>query len=308
MENYQDADIKVHIQDNEKYTNNSESSKSVLRKTELMFLNNGWNEKNEQIIISIGENSASYKWMHEKSASEHTFIYKFTNMLLIILSTTLSADTLFSSSNNEVFDIIKRIFIYLVAIISVLQNFFRSQEVSAAHSKAAEQFFNLYHDIQQQMCMFRRDRKKANYYVADCLKQYDSLVIESPDINSRILRMFVKTFKITDNALPDIVDKIQKIEVIKEDIEYPISAKNNNFTVFDLNNKKLDVSNEDTKSFKKCNGLSTIHSAYQIQGDITDRELNEMDLPDLKRLKRNFLNEKSNYEYERYLQHSNEYE
>jgi hypothetical protein len=301
MEKYQDEDIKIHMNDDDDKLHVNENAKSILRKTELMFLNNGWNEKNEQIIISIGENAASYKWMHEKSASEHKFIYKCTNMLLIILSTTLSADTIFSSSNNEIFNIIKRVFIYLVAIISVLQNFFRSEEVSASHLNAAGQFFNLYHDIQQQMCMFRRDRKKANYYVADCLKQYDSLVIESPDISSRILKMFIKTFNNTDTSLPDIVDKIQKIEIIKEDNEYQSG--------FSIKNKDLKLPNSaSTCTAKKCNELSSIHNAYQIQGDISDKELNSMNLIELKELKKKFLDEKSNYEYTRYLQHNNDYE
>ena len=48
----------------------------VLHKADLMRLNNGWNDKNERIIISVGENAASYKWMHEKCANYHKFIYK----------------------------------------------------------------------------------------------------------------------------------------------------------------------------------------------------------------------------------------
>lgn len=284
------------IIDKKKHCNKTSSTDDVFNKTELMRLNNGWNDKNERLIISVGENAASYKWMHEKCAGYNKFVYKLTNIFLIFLSTGLTAETIFPQEtcpNNslDTLGIIKRLFVYLVNLLSVLQSFFKSEVVSEKHLNASGSFSNLYHDIQQQMCMFRRDRVNATNYVSDCLKQYDTLIINSPDINLHIIRMFKKTFKNTDISLPDIADKIQKIEIITEDV---------------LKDDKDDYKNMSmmkSSGRKNCNNLQEIHNAFQIQGDITDKELENINYTDLRK---KFLKQKSEYEYNRFLQHSQE--
>jgi len=294
-------------------------SEDVLHKAEIMALNNGWNDKNEQIIISIGENSASYKWMHEKCAGYHKFLHKFTSILLIILSTVLSAETIIPNNDqcNSDFtlDIIRRVFVYMVTVLSVIQNFLKSEETSGKHLIAVGAFSNLYHDIQQQMCMFRRDRINATRYVSDCLKQYDSLIINNPDISSRILNKFKNTFNNTGISLPDIADKIQKIEIITEDNVMstmmsgpgpgpgpePIpqnNKKHKGISVINANNINNNQSN-------MCN-LAQIHNAFQIHGDISDKDLENINSTELKSLRERFLDTKSNYEYQRFLQHSRE--
>ena len=99
--------------------------------------------------------------------------------------------------------------------------------------------------------------------------------------------MFKKTFKNTDISLPDIADKIQKIEIITEDVNNGDDYKNTSIS----------------SSKKNCNNLQEIHNAFQIQGDITDKELENINYTDLRK---KFLKQKSEYEYNRFLQHSQE--
>jgi len=294
-------------------------SEDVLHKAEIMALNNGWNDKNEQIIISIGENSASYKWMHEKCAGYHKFLHKFTSILLIILSTILSAETIIPNNDqcNSDFtlDTIRRVFVYMVTVLSVIQNFLKSEETSGKHLIAVGAFSNLYHDIQQQMCMFRRDRINATRYVSDCLKQYDSLIINNPDISSRILNKFKNTFNNTGISLPDIADKIQKIEIITEDNIMSMSGSGSGPEPEPIpipqNNKKhkgisvINANNINNNQSNMCN-LAQIHNAFQIHGDISDKDLENINSTELKSLREHFLDTKSNYEYQRFLQHSRE--
>ena len=281
----------------------SNSTDDVFNKTELMRLNNGWNDKNERLIISLGENAASYKWMHEKCASYNKFVYKLTNIFLIFLSTSLTAETIFpqetTCTNNslDTLSIIKKIFVYLVNLLSVLQSFFKSEVAGEKHLNASGSFSNLYHDIQQQMCMFRRNRTNATKYVGECLKAYDSLVINSPDINSFVLKRFKSTFQNSDISLPEIADKIQKIEIITEDVKNFMMDKR------DINeyNIKQNSSNK-----QNSNNLAQIHSAFQIHGDITDKDLENINSLELKELKNKFTKERLEYEYNRFLQHSHE--
>lgn len=299
-----DINIESNLKNNDNLKRNvtfeTHTTNDVLHKTELMKLSNGWNDKNENIIISVGENAASYKWMHERCASYHKIVYNIMSVLLIILSTTLTAETIFPRNDPPpltVIEIIKRLIIYIVNLLSVLQTFFKSEEVSEKHLNASGLFSNLYHDIQQQMCMFRRDRINASKYVADCLKTYDSLVINSPDINSFILKKFKITFQNSDISLPDIADKIQKIEIITEDIK-------------NISNEPIKqmIIDKDDKNDQKpnCNNLAQIHNAFQIHGDISDRDLENINAIELSELRQKFLKQRLDYEYNRFLQHSNE--
>jgi hypothetical protein len=54
-----------------------------------------------------------------------------------------------------------------------------------------------------------------------------------------------------------------------------------------------------------CN-LAQIHNAFQIHGDISDKDLENINSTELKSLRERFLDTKSNYEYQRFLQHSRE--
>lgn len=292
-------------------TSTNVTSQSILHKADLLVLNNGWNDKNEKIIISIGENAASYKWMHERCSSYHKDVYKTISILLIILSTGLSTET-FINSEDPIVKIIIKIITYLITVISVSQNFLKSEETGERHLMAANEFGKLYHDIQQQMCMFRRDRINATKYVSDCLKIYDSLIINNPDINSYVIKKFKSTFKNSDIALPDIADKIQKIEIITEPHSYTITNIDTNFQDEYENNKntKNDINKNDIITRKNnintnlSNNLASIHNAFQIHGDFSDKDLENINYTELQQLKNKLF--KYNYEYERFLQHSHE--
>lgn len=261
----------------------------LVQKAELIQFNNGWNDKNEKLIISIGENSASYKWMHERCSNYNKRIYNITSIFLIILSSTLSAETFIPDKNSNLgLSITKQIIVYLITVISILQNFLKSEEFAEKHSTAAGEFSKLYHDIQQQMCRFRRDRYDASKYVSNCLTKYDSLIITHPDINKWVISNFKRTFKNSNISVPDITDNINKIEIITEQSHI---TQNNIKSI--INTKTLH-----------SNNLVEIHNAFQIHGDISDKDLENADVTELKRLKESFLQNKSKYEYERYLQHS----
>lgn len=238
---------------------------SVSTKLEIMDIFNGWNDKNERIIITIGENSASYKWMHEQSAKNYNNINKILNLLMIIFSTSLSAETIFTQSiHTELLGIliVKNIIIYIITILSVIQNFLKYEKLASSHISSAMKFSTLYHSIQQEMCMYRRNRKKATEYISNTIKQYDSLVLNSPNINNNIIEQFKKIFK-TD--LPEIADK-QKIDIVIEDPEH-------------LETKQKDLN--------LCN-LNKIHNIYQIQGEISDNDIQNCSGIELQEIKQKY--------------------
>ncbi|NBU34183.1 SLATT domain-containing protein [bacterium] len=248
-------------------------------KSELLSINNGWNDKNEHIIISVGENAASYKWMHERSANIQKNIHIALSLLSIVISTGLSAETILATSTSDVITELRRVCIYIVTLLSVLQSFLNAQKMSEQHIVYAGEFSKLYHDIQQQMCTYRRHRIPATEYLRVCLKQYDSLVVKGPDISQLVLGQFKRKFSNSDISLPAIADRIQKIEIVSEN-------KNTGTKAINTNNM--------------CNNLSEIHNAFHISGDISDNDIQTADQNQLRLLRQKLRNERANFENMRF--------
>ena len=115
--------------------------------------------------------------------------------------------------------------------------------------------------------------------------------------------------------MPDIADRIQKIEIVTEPIQMqPLASLSNGGGDGGNNNGKIgknsskgniNLNNSDKRygRYGVCN-LQQIHNAFQIQGDITDNDIQNADQMELRDLRNKFLREKSNFEYNRYLQHN----
>lgn len=276
----------------------------VSHKMDLMMLSNAWNDKNERIVISIGENAASYKWMHEKTASSFHSINQILTIVLLVFSTGLSAETIIpDDKTNTGLNVTRRIFTYIVTFLSVLLNFLRYEKASQQHRTTAIAYSQLYHNIQQQMCMFRRNRTNATKYIPAILKEYDSLVISAPEIDPYVIRKFKNTFKNADISLPDIADRIQKIEIINESppptpmlrVDAAVAGVNNNSRTANVQYGRYGV----------CN-LDQIHNAFQIHGDISDRDIENAKPDELRELRQRGINERSNYEFQRFITHASE--
>jgi hypothetical protein len=162
------------------------------------------------------------------------------------------------------------------------------------------------------MCRFRRERKNATKYVSECLKHYDSLVINNPDINNFVLYKFKKIFG--NNNVPSIEDRFNKIEIITEQTYQNKSKKGSSSDLGsgDLGSGDLGSGDlgsgggENYTTFNVIknvnNNLSNINNIYKINGDISDNDLKKIDSIELKR----FNEHKLRYEYNRFLQHSDE--
>lgn len=233
----------------------------MVQKLGRILINNGWNDKNENIIISIGENSASYKWLHEKTAYHYQLLNKILTIFMIIFSSFLTVETIIPVENFPI-EITRRLITYIITVLSVVNNFLNYEKLSEQHLAASVQFSTLYHDIQQQMCMYRQDRQNAIKYVSNTLKKYDSLILIGPQISTKVLSNFKNKFQNSDISIPDIADKIKKIEVINEEVLYDNINKDD---------KNLNISN-----------LNNIHTAFKVTGDISDNDCKNIDKKTIK--------------------------
>lgn len=250
-------------QEDPSWTEQQQNNNPIKTKLASMMINNSWNDKNEMLIVSIGENSACYKWMHEKSAQMYNFISTALGLSLVILNTGLSAQTLIP--NNIV--IIQNVIIYIVTLISVIKSFLKYEELNSKHLVSAGKFGEIYHKIQQQMVLYRKDRINAVEFIRKTLQHYDQLIVSGPEINQLVRNKFKRLFLSSNISVPDIADRIQRIEIITETPGMSATEPN--------------VNENGTRSFPLGTNL------FCIQNDITDEDLSTetLQLDDLKDIK-----------------------
>jgi hypothetical protein len=200
-----------------------ETDNAGIERTKMILFNNGWNDKNEKLIVSIGENAASYKWMHDRAFRIYTNLNRIASMLIVCGNAVLTAQSAFQGTYTECeATFFQKILIYIVTALSIIYNFLRFQEIATNHQNAIKNFGELYHDIQQQMCLYRKDRVKANKYIQSIMRKYDNLTSDSPKIPELVVYLFKREYRHSDIALPDIIDKIHKIDINNE-----FNVKNN---------------------------------------------------------------------------------
>lgn len=230
-------------------TNEIDTKDEPLSKLDILILNNGWNDKNENFIVSIGENAASYKYMHDQTANLYSSYGLILNMSMAILGVLLSADSLMNFSSSEPLRILQQILSFILALIVIMNNFLDYDKLVIEHKYSSNSFSILYHDIRNIMCTYRKDRPNAIKYIQNILKEYDHFEVSGPDISDSMLKKFKTKFKDSDISMPDITDKIQKIDIIIE--PHTINDK------FSINNQ---------------HNLGMIQDAFCIDGDLNEND------------------------------------
>lgn len=254
-----------------------------LNKLDILVLNQGWNPNNEKFIVSIGENASSYKYMHEKVSARYITYDRVIKIFITICTIIVTADyyiTLFQTT--QVGSIIQTVISTMLAITSLVYNFLNYVELSKDHIHSASSFGILYHDIRNIMCLYRKDRPNAIRYIQHAIKEYDHLEVNGPDVPNWQLVDFEKKFKDKNISIPDVADRIQKIEIISE----PGNIKTNvidTTTTFKINNSS---------------NLAQIQESFKIDGDLSEND--NLTFFDLVKRKDN-LSKQSDYEMNRFM-------
>lgn len=240
-----------------------ESQQSLVNKKDIINVNRQWNDANEELIVSIGENAASYKWMHEKCFILYSHRNQIVSFTLVLFGVLLSAESLIPTTEEQALDILRRVFTYFITIGNVIQSFLKYQELSVIHRSMAGKYSDLYNDIRQMMTMYRKTRPLANEYINEIIKRYDSLLIEAPEIQKGVVKRYKKIVS-DDISQPTLADRIQKIKIISEK---PIG---NVFKRLHPKGKDSKIPNQTVQS----NNLFVLSELTKQRDDITDLEAN----------------------------------
>jgi hypothetical protein len=264
---------------------------------DTFLLNNGWNDHNERLIVSIGETAAGYKWMHLQCTQRYNLLNKIINISLILLTTALSAQTAIGNNDKCSLNLSQQILTYVITGLTVLNNFLNFEKKSINHLTAENSYSELYHDIQQQMCYFRKDRPPAAKYVSSKFKKFDHLTLINPNIDKDIIDKFNKTTKKQFNT------PTTEISIINENLQIRRSDSLTTHThtptvnpidtvVINMENgPSIPISNKDKKSNLYCMN-SIVNKNYRIEGDLDSFNTNEY-------LRRKALEAQMEFEYKR---------
>jgi hypothetical protein len=284
-----------HKDDNDNYENNSQKSMDTtkLTKLDIILLNNGWNDKNEQLVVGIGYNCGIYKQLHEQTSFRYKRFNKIINLSLLIFSIFLTTDSILSLLQGEVLLIVQKIIIFIIAIISVLNNFLKYSELSIQHAHSASSFNLIYNEIRNMMCVYRKDRFNAVKYIQNMMKEYDHLEISSSEIPADLITKIESKVKKENSNINMPTNHFREIEVIIDDGTNDIQMSSIGETPKKLSPSKFRINN--------MQNLTQIHNCFKIDGELSEND--NININDLENYRRNGINLQTQYEFNRFMRH-----
>lgn len=275
-----------------------------LSKLDILVLNNGWNGKNEKLIVGIGYNCGIYKQLHEESSRYYKRLNKGINLSLLILTVFLTTDSIINLLKGDILIIIQKVILFIVAIISIVNNFLKFSETSEQHLYAANSFNIIYNEIRNTMCVYKKDRINAIRYMQQTIKEYDHLEISSPEIPKRFIKRMEKRIK-TDDIYKDIsmpVNQFRKIDVIVDKTDG--DSDNNNNCINTQNTNGISENKDKMLNKFKINNMQNIeqiHDCFKIDGELSEND--NITIIDIEEYRRNTLDLHAQYEFNRFITH-----
>ena len=204
---------------------------------------------------------------------------------------------------GEILIIIQKIFIFIIAIISVLNNFLKFSELSIQHAHSASSFNLIYNEIRNMMCIYRKDRFNAVKYIQNMMKEYDHLEISSPEIPDNLIKKMEDKIKKENSNIQMPTNQFREIEIIidkPQDLDniemgqMNIKDKNNNNNPKQLSPNKFRINN--------MQNLTQIHDCFKIDGELSEND--DIKLNQLHNYKKYGLNLQTQYEMNRFMKGS----
>lgn len=294
-----DKDKNNFAQDYDNYENDSQKSVDTIKLTKLdiILLHNGWNDKNEQVIVGIGYNCGIYKQLHEQTSIRYKRYNQIMNLSLLIFSIFLTTDSILSLLQGEVLLIIQKVIIFIIAIISVIGNFLKYSELSIQHSHSASSFNLIYNEIRNMMCIYRKDRLNAVKYIQNIMKEYDHLEISSCEIPVDLITKIENKIKKENANINMPTNQFREIEVIIDD------GVNDNPSNIQMSSMGATPKKLSPNKFRINNmqNLTQIHNCFKIDGELSEND--NINLTDLENYRRNGMNLQTQYEFNRFMRH-----
>jgi hypothetical protein len=176
----------------------SEKEKQLNIKSQKIENNNSWSTETEIIAAEIGEKAQGYVWMHNRNASYLTdwdTRYSNVEIILSILTGTSVFTTLNDCQDLSLVTLVTGIIIYMTAVVRAIHQNRKYPERASAHRLAGSKYSEVYHSVQRQLALYRRDRENAKDYINWITEKFDTLLLSSPGMDDNIREEYLVKFR-----------------------------------------------------------------------------------------------------------------
>ena len=167
-----------------------------------------WNNDYENMLAEWGEKAAGLRYMHGNSSGYWRGISNNLTLYSIIATTVASAASLVAGSIDDISAKDAVLFTaggigLVTSFVQSLKKFYNADEKAAEHGAISKQFASYYRYITHQMGMSREDRRPSDELSEWALKEFERLQQEALPLRGADINLYKKTFKASNQAMPD---------------------------------------------------------------------------------------------------------
>ena len=167
-----------------------------------------WNDDYENMLAEWGEKAAGLRYMHGNSSGYWRGISNNLTLYSIIATTVASAASLVAGSIDDIGAKDAVLFTaggigLITSFVQSLKKFYNADEKAAEHGAISKQFGSYYRYITHQMGMSREDRRPSDELSEWALKEFERLQQEALPLRGADINLYKKTFKASNQAMPD---------------------------------------------------------------------------------------------------------
>lgn len=189
-----------------------------------------WDDRVEKLLSGWADIAACYTWLFDKSYRKNSRIHFSFSLPIIIFSTVtgtliMSLNSLLPAESVKTGQTVLGAVNIFTGILSTLQNYLNPGKKSETNLQASKGWSKFERNIKIQLALARKNRKNVSEFLRECRKEYENLLDNCPVIDSGTISLFRKSFQGVDIIRPEILDKIEKTVVDKEEVDSQILRK-----------------------------------------------------------------------------------
>ena len=159
-----------------------------------------WKEYHEKILIDWADKAQCYQWLHAKSSNKYIKLRNLYTIPVIILSTLTGTANFALERVPPEYQGYCQIAIgslnILAGIITTVSQFLKINELSEAHRISSMSWDKFYRNIRVELIKAPEERTSVGYLIKSCKDEYGRLMEVSPNIDEKIVTMFITTFNL----------------------------------------------------------------------------------------------------------------
>ena len=158
-----------------------------------------WKVEHEKILIEWADKAMCYSWLHSKSYNLYKILDMWFTVPVIIISTITGtanfAQDRIPMTYSDYYVMVIGAFNILVGIITTIKQFLKISELNEGHRVSSIAWDKYYRNIRVELAKNPDERLPVEHFLKSAKEEFDRLMETSPNISSRIIRQFQKTFK-----------------------------------------------------------------------------------------------------------------